>query len=114
MSTPRTITSGYKAMWLFAMFDLPVKTQAARQCYTRFRKTLLQEGFSMLQYSVYARYCPSEESASAHRQRIRAFLPPEGQVRLVAVTERQFAKMEIYFGKKRKQVEKPPTQLMLF
>ncbi|HHT9133449.1 MAG TPA: CRISPR-associated endonuclease Cas2, partial [Candidatus Avalokitesvara rifleensis] len=48
--------SEYRAMWLFAMFDLPVDTKKARREYTRFRKALLTEGFTMLQYSVYARY----------------------------------------------------------
>ena len=114
MSAIRDIPSEYKAMWLFAMFDLPVTTQSARRQYTNFRKSLLEEGFSMLQYSVYARYCPSEESATAHRRRIREFLPAEGQVRLVMVTERQFGRMDVYFGKKRSPVETPPTQLMLF
>lgn len=101
-------------MWLFAMFDLPVETPAARQAYARFRKLLLSMGFSMLQYSVYARYCPSEEASAAYRSQVRAGLPDDGQVRLLAVTDRQFGKMEVFFGKKRKPAEDPPAQLMLF
>ena len=66
-------------MWLFAMFDLPVKTRRQRREYTRFRKSLLREGFSRLQFSVYARYCMSEELSTAQCHRIRDFLPPEGQ-----------------------------------
>ena len=108
------IPSSYQAMWLFAMFDLPVDTAAARKRYTRFRKGLLAEGFTMLQFSVYARYCPSEESAEAHRRRIRAMLPDDGQVRLLSITECQFSKMEVFFGKKRVETEDPPSQLMLF
>lgn len=101
-------------MWLFAMFDLPVDTPSARRAYAQFRKLLLSEGFCMLQYSVYARYCPSEEASVAYRNRIRAGLPEHGQVRLLAVTDRQFGKMEVFFGAKRKPTEDPPTQLMLF
>ncbi len=67
-------------MWLFAMFDLPVTTAKARKRYAKFRKVLLEQGFSMLQYSVYARYCASEEMADAYRGRIRTELPPEGYV----------------------------------
>lgn len=106
--------SGYQAMWLFAMFDLPVDSLEARRRYTQFRKALIREGFCMLQYSVYARYCPSEEVANVYKRRIRPLLPPDGQVRLLCVTERQFGKMEVYFGKKRGQVEDPPAQMMLF
>ena len=101
-------------MWLFAMFDLPVDTKRARKRYAQFRKALLRDGFSMLQYSVYARYCASEERATAHRRRIRAVLPPEGYIRLLAVTDRQFGKMESYVGKTRRGAEEAPTQLTLF
>ena len=108
------IPSGYEAMWLFAMFDLPVNSKAARKRYTQFRKALIKDGFCMLQYSIYARYCPDEEAAEAHRKRMRVFLPPDGQVRLLSVTERQFGKQEVYYGKKREVCEEPPQQLMLF
>ena len=101
-------------MWLFAMFDLPVTTVKARKRYAQFRKLLLEQGFSMLQYSVYARYCVSEEMAVAYRSRIRAELPPEGYVRVLAVTDRQFGKMESYIGEMSKSLEEPPAQLVLF
>lgn len=106
--------SGYRAVWLFAMFDLPVTTQRARRDYARFRKRLLERGFCMLQFSVYARHCASEESASGIREDVRNIMPPEGQVRLLAVTDRQFAKMEVFFGRKRRPAEDPPRQIMLF
>jgi CRISPR-associated protein Cas2 len=101
-------------MWLFAMFDLPVETPENRRDYTRFRKTLLKAGFVQLQYSVYARYIPSEEAAAVHRATIRRALPPEGQVRILAVTDHQFGKMEIFQGKKLNVPEKPPEQFLLF
>jgi len=106
--------SGYHAMWLFAMFDLPVDSPKARHEYTRFRHALLKQGFTMLQFSVYARFCSSEEKAEAFRKRIRPQLPPDGQVRQLAVTDKQFGKMEVFSGKKRGKTEKPPDQLMLF
>jgi CRISPR-associated protein Cas2 len=101
-------------MWLFALFDLPVDTKSHRRAYTKFRKTLLGEGFSMLQFSVYARYCVGEESSEAFRRRVRKELPTDGQVRLMAVTDRQFGKMEIFFGKNLLAAETPPDQLLLF
>ena len=51
------IISGYRAVWIFTMFDLPTDTKKARKDYTYFRKKLLRDGFSMLQYSVYVRHC---------------------------------------------------------
>lgn len=101
-------------MWLFALFDLPVKTVKDRKVYARFRKHLLSHGFFMLQLSVYARHCPTEESASGIRSQIRHAVPPAGQVRLLMVTDKQFGKQEVYTGNSRTKSEEPPAQLLLF
>ncbi len=106
--------SRYQAMWLFAMFDLPVKTRMQRKRYTRFRKHLLKEGFLGLQFSVYARYFESEEASTACRRRVAAQVPEDGRVRLVHITDIQFAKMAVLFGKKVEIPESPPEQLLLF
>lgn len=101
-------------MWLFAMFDLPVDEKELRREYAQFRKALLRRGFTMLQYSIYAHYLPSEDAEDILRRQVHAVLPSHGQVRLISVTDRQFEKMEVYFGKKRTPVEDPPQQLALF
>lgn len=106
--------SEYRTVWLLAMFDLPVTTKAARREYAGFRKRLIAMGFTMLQFSVYARFCRSADAAEQIRGDIRAVLPDEGQVRVVSITDRQFAKMEVFFGTKRRPTEDPPAQIMLF
>ena len=98
-------------MWLLTMFDLPTDTKASRRAYTDFRKALLQDGFSMLQFSVYARHCPSEENAVVHENRVSLSLPPDGEVRLLVVTDKQFERMKIFYGKRRKVPEKAPEQI---
>ena len=108
------LLSGFRALWLFTLFDLPVKTKKERRVYTRFRKALIREGFVMLQFSVYARYCKSDETATWFRERVRAELPAKGQVRLLSVTDRQFGKMDVFFGKETEAVEEPPHQFELF
>ncbi|MCD6357004.1 MAG: CRISPR-associated endonuclease Cas2 [Thermoproteales archaeon] len=114
MGRKRRNISEYRGMWLFVMFDLPTDTKEARKNYADFRKSLISNGFSMLQFSVYARYFSSEESSKIYRKRIRAIIPPSGQVRLITVTDRQFGKMEVFYGKTRRQPENPPEQLMFF
>lgn len=106
--------SEYKGVWLFAMFDLPTESKEDRLRYTRFRTLLLKHGYEMLQFSVYARYYASEETAQVHRKRIKEGLPPAGQVRLLMVTDKQFGKMETFLGKKRQATEEPPEQILLF
>jgi CRISPR-associated protein Cas2 len=106
--------SKYRIMWLFVMFDLPVETKLQRREYTQFRKKLQSKGFTMLQYSVYAKHLPTEDAAEPLKATVKAVLPPKGQVRVMAVTDHQFGKMEVYFGKNRRPVEDPPLQISLF
>lgn len=106
--------SSYRSMWLIAMFDLPTDTRDARRSYAHFRKVLLRDGFTQLQYSVYGRHCASEENTAVHFRRVERNLPPDGEVRLLAVTDRQFERMRIYWGKMRASTPAPPPQLSLF
>ncbi|MCZ7586920.1 MAG: CRISPR-associated endonuclease Cas2 [Deltaproteobacteria bacterium] len=101
-------------MWILVMFDLPVTTKKARKDYARFRRTLVEDGFTMLQFSVYARPSPSEENAEVHSKRVRANLPPRGQVRIISLTDKQYARMRVFWGKKRGPTEKMPLQLEFF
>ncbi|GHT26431.1 hypothetical protein FACS18942_03870 [Planctomycetales bacterium] len=101
-------------MWLIAMFDLPVKTKKERKVANRFRKDLLEDGFTMMQLSVYMRFCTSEEAAQTHRRRIKKMLPESGSVRVLTLTDRQFEKMENYVGTISSENEKKPRQLMFF
>lgn len=101
-------------MWVLAMFDLPTDTKDARRQYAQFRKALVKDGFEMMQYSVYARYCPSRENARVHKRRIQQNLPPDGEVRVLQLTDKQYEKMQVFWGKMRKRTEQPPAQLQLF
>lgn len=96
------------------MFDLPVDTREARRQYARFRKFLIKDGFSRLQYSVYVRYCASEENSAVHLRRVEANVPPDGEVRVVLVTQKQFERMRTFWGKMRKPAPPPPQQLEFF
>jgi CRISPR-associated protein Cas2 len=93
------------------MFDLPVKEEEQRREYVRFRKDLLNDGFAMMQYSVYHRHCMSTENAQVHVQRLTAALPPEGEVRFMVITDKQFEKIVTHWGKERRPHEKTPNQL---
>lgn len=101
-------------MWLLAMFDLPTDTPAARRAYARFRKALIKDGFTMMQYSVYIRHCASQENTDVHENRVVASLPPDGEVRLLCITDKQYERMRVFWGKMRKPTEQPPRQLELF
>ena len=106
--------SAYRSMWVLTMFDLPVDTKKARRAYAQFRKMLLKDGFTQMQFSIYARHCPSEENTDVHVKRVERNVPPDGEVRVLTVTDKQFERMRIFLGKMRRQPERPPPQLELF
>ncbi len=105
---------GLNSMWIIVLFDLPTDTQEARKQYTIFRKHLLTDGFTMMQYSVYMRHSSSEENAQVHAKRVKLRLPPDGEVRIIKITDKQFGRIEVFYGKKRRKIEQPPEQLSLF
>jgi CRISPR-associated protein Cas2 len=106
--------NAYRIMWLFVLFDLPVDTKAARRAYAQFRKFLLKDGFLQIQYSVYARVCASEANVAVHVSRVENHVPDDGEVRLLCITDKQFARQRILWGKTRKLPPKAPTQLEFF
>ena len=105
---------GWRSMWVIAMFDLPTDTPKARRAYARFRKDLLEDGFTMMQYSVYTRHCASIENAKVHTKRMGARVPAEGEVRFLTITDNQFSRITVYVGKKRQPTPPPPSQLEFF
>ncbi|HZS84155.1 MAG TPA: CRISPR-associated endonuclease Cas2 [Stellaceae bacterium] len=105
---------GWRTVWVLAMFDLPTETREQRKAYARFRKDLLEDGFTMMQYSVYQRHCASTENADVHVQRMGSRLPAEGEVRFLVITDKQFGKIITYWGKKRQPKPESPAQLEFF
>ncbi len=102
-------------MWVVAMFDLPTHNKKARKAYAVFRKGLLKDGFSMMQYSVYIRHCNSMENAQVHIRKTSHMVPDEGEVRFLVITDRQYEKMITFFGRKIVKRDQPePAQLQLF
>jgi len=101
-------------MWVLIAFDLPIETRNQKRAYRQFREFLLSDGFIMLQYSVYARPCPTSENSELHMKRIENKMPDEGEVRLLSLTAMQYAKMRCFYGKKEGNPEQPPDQLSFF
>lgn len=106
--------SGYRYMWVLAMFDLPVVTKDEKKRYVRFRKVLIRSGFRQIQFSVYGRDCPSRENARVHIDRVGRAVPEDGEVRILLVTDKQYERMEVFWGKARRAPERPAAQLSLF
>lgn len=88
-----------KFMRILIFFDLPVKTKKERREATQFRNFLLNDGYHMIQYSVYARVCNGMDAVAKHRARVKQHLPDNGSIRLLVITEKQFEAIDILLGK---------------
>ena len=88
----------YEFMRLILFFDLPVTTKKDRKTYAQFRKYLIQNGYMMMQYSVYCKIFANREAAVKHVANLEKSVPKKGQIRLLLVTEKQYAKIEIITG----------------
>ena len=94
-------------MRIIVMFDLPTATTEDKREYLHFRTGLIKLGFDMLQYSVYSRITRNNDDARKYINKVKAILPLVGSVRVLQVTEKQYAGMIIMLG------EKTPTENLL-
>ena len=90
----------YREMRLVVLFDLPVATKVERRKAQKFRDLLLKEGFIMMQFSCYSKFCRNDSEISKYIRRIKTFNPNSGNVRLFSLTENQYEKMIILSGEK--------------
>lgn len=102
-------------MWILVFFDLPTETEKEKKAYTRFRKSLMKDGFSMFQFSIYVRHCASRENRNVHVKRVKSNLPEKGHVGILTITDKQFGMMEIFYGNEKEASGfKEAHQLELF
>ncbi|MFT3903075.1 MAG: CRISPR-associated endonuclease Cas2 [Niabella sp.] len=106
--------NAYRIMWVIVMFDMPTETKVDRKRYALFRKKILEDGFTMFQFSMYLRHCMSRENADVHIQRVKKILPQKGHIGIMCITDKQFGQMEIFNGKEMAESPVPAQQLELF
>jgi len=109
-------TEKFKMGWLIVAFDLPVGTKEQRKRATAFRNFLIDDGYQMVQWSVYARSCVSFARQETHLERLKRNLPSEGSVRAVFVTRAQWERSHVIQGSPATQVEPEdlPEQIQLW
>lgn len=109
-------TEKFKMGWLVVAFDLPVKTPLQRKMATQFREYLLDDGFQMMQFSVYIRSCVTFARQQTHIDRLKKHLPPEGSVRAVFVTRSQWENSFVIHGSPAEEGEPEmlPEQIQLW
>lgn len=87
-------------MRILLFFDLPTDTAKDRRIYSKFRKLLINEGFIMMQESVYTKLALNNSIVNLVKDRIYKNKPPKGIVQMLTITEKQFNSIEYIVGKK--------------
>ena len=104
-------------MVLFVMFDMPTQTKEDLSNYREFRKTLLDCGFIMFQYSIYIRFCRSLHISDKYENKIKSSSPENGSIRIMKITENQYLNMTIienYREKPEKKIKEQVQMVMVF
>jgi len=101
-------------VWLLVMFDLPTLSAEQRRAANSYRNLLMNRGFSRVQLSVYCKYIINATAAIPILNYLKATVPDEGYVRILNLTDRQWASGWHLYGRSYVAPEEPPEQLLLF
>lgn len=88
----------YRFMRIIVMFDLPTETCEDRKIYRRFRKRLIENGFMMLQKSIYCKMAIDNSKVASIKNKLRKDLPKSGLIQLLVITEKQYSNMDTFVG----------------
>ena len=86
----------YDFMRLILFFDLPVVSKEDRRIYATFRKYLIKNGYAI-------QVTEKNIVQVKHVNILQRNVPQKGQIRILLVTEKQYAKIEIIVGGKSNQ-----------
>ncbi len=98
---------------MIVLFDLPVIEKQERKEATKFRNFLLDNGFSMIQYSIYTKMFSGKDACEKYYKMIKDNLPAEGKVDIITITDKQYGNI-ISYQAAEKVKKNQPEQLTLF
>lgn len=100
-------------MRLIVMFDLPTETSSDRRNYRKFRKFLIQNGYNMMQFSIYSKIILNRSVLNYQKIKLGQNAPPKGYVDTLIVTEKQYVNIETIVGDKRRTEQENSTKRMI-
>lgn len=77
--------------WLMVCFDLPVIEKEDMREANAFRKALLNQGYFMLQNSIYVRSCVTYDKTETHMRNLKLIAPNTGSISAFYITDRQWS-----------------------
>lgn len=100
-------------MRTIVFFDLPIVGEKDKRNYIKFRKYLIQEGFLMMQESVYSKLTLNSQQNELLMKRIKKNAPPKGIVQILIVTENQYAKIINVTGESKSKIINSEDRLII-
>ncbi len=100
-------------MRVMVFFDLPTITDKNRHDYRKFRQFLVQEGFIMMQESVYTKLVLNGTMVNLMKIKIRKNKPQEGLVEMLVITEKQFSGIEYVSGGEQESIVDGEDRLII-
>ena len=93
----------------------PTDKWGTKTSYTRFRKFLAGDGYIRIAPEVYMRIVQNRKTAQKHYRRLDEYVPKTGTIRVLRLTEKQFANIYMPAKEKDYQEEKvgARSQVML-
>lgn len=88
----------FRYMRVLVFFDLPTLTTKDRREYRRFRKFLINEGFIMIQESIYSKIALNSTTANLIKNKIKKNKVKSGLIQMMIITEKQYAAIEYVSG----------------
>jgi len=101
-------------MWIMVLFDLPVTEKKERKAATDFRKFLLDNGFAMVQFSIYTKIVSGKDCCTKIYKNIEDNLPLEGNVDILCITDKQYENIISFTNSSKNSKKNPSKQLLLF
>lgn len=87
-----------RTMRTIVFFDLPNIYAQDKRNYNKFRKFLINDGFIMLQESVYSKITLSTQQSQLLISRLKKKAPKKGLIQILTITEKQYSQIEYVIG----------------
>ena len=100
-------------MRTIVFFDLPNIYAKDKRNYLKFRKYLINEGFIMMQESVYSKIVLNSQQSEFLVDRLKKNAPKKGLIQVLTITEKQYAQIEYIIGKSNSKIVDSEDRLIV-
>ena len=100
-------------MRTIVFFVLPYVHYKDKRNYILFRRFLLNEGFIMMQESVYSKICLNSTQSSLLYERVKKNAPKKGLIQILTITEKQYADIKYITGSQEGKIIDTESRLVI-